>query len=90
MGVKVVEGQWEDVAKKVQLAGRKVRVVFQDDSDTVTLAETATSPAASKSAERNSPWLQQLIDFSNCHKRPECEIDLDRDRLFRELHDDRG
>ena len=47
MGVRVVEGRWEDVAKKVKLAGRKVRVVFRDDSDTVTLAETVATPAAS-------------------------------------------
>lgn len=88
MGVKVVEGRWEDVAKKVKLAGRKVRIVFQDDSDTVTLAETTVAPAPSNGG--SDPWLRQLIEFSNSHKRPDQEIDLDRDRLFRELHDDRG
>ena len=88
MGVKVVEGPWEEVAMKVQLAGRKVRVLFQDDSDTVTLAETTVTPTPSHGG--SNPWLKQLIEFSNSHKRPEQEIDLDRDRLFRELHDDRG
>jgi hypothetical protein len=88
MGVRVVEGQWEKVAKKVKLAGRKVRVVFQDDSDTVTLAQTATTSGAS--AASSDPWLKQLIEFSNSHKRPDREIDLNRDRLFEELQGDRG
>ena len=88
MGVKVIEGRWEDVTRQVKLNGRTVRVVYSDVPGTVvTFAETTRSAAVPPAANRES-WLKKPIAFSGSHQPPKHPIDLDRDRIFEELHSD--
>jgi hypothetical protein len=85
MAIKVIEGLWEDIAGQVKLSGRHVRVMYEEGGD-VTLSETKENGAKAS----GEAWLQQLRAFSSSHQPPAQAIDLDRDRVFEELHDDRS
>ena len=80
----IYEGKWEDVAGKVKLAGRNVRIELRGETAFITVSLGTASTARTGTP---NPWLMRLVEYANSHEPVRQEIDLDRDRLFGELHD---
>ena len=87
MAVLILEGLWEEVATRALPGDPSVRVTFSEDAARLTVVDTTREGGGTESVEE---WFEKLRHFSASHTPPVGTIDVDRDRIFRELHDDRG
>jgi hypothetical protein len=70
----ILEGDWDDLVRRADLHGRKVRVI---------VLEQANSDASS-----NKAWIERLLSWADNHKSVGYQIDDSRESIYSGTLDD--
>ena len=77
--VRVLEGTWEEVSRQIDLRGKHVQIVFNDQSASqVVIRETA--PAGSSKS-----WLDALQLWVESHEKLNHVVDDSRESIYGDL-----
>ncbi len=77
MSDEIFQGQWDDLVKKHDFRGRKVRVIVLDEQ-----------PIGNTPSPEENPWLKSLRAWADSHKPLKHLVDDSREGIYSGTADD--
>ncbi len=85
MSNRVIEGAWEDVVRRQDLQGHRVRVIVLDERNG---AATTTTTTSEPIHDAQDPWVKQLREWAANHPTVSHFVDDSREGIYGGTLDD--